>query len=70
MIGARRVWIRSPARSAARGTPRTSREDAEQLASRLAREVNGRNDEGRSLTVGAFLTARRLPGKRDDVLVS
>ena len=30
----------------------TSREDAEQLAACLARELNGRNDEGRSLTVG------------------
>ena len=42
----------------------TSRADAERLAARLAREMNGRNDEGRSLTFGAYLTARWLPGKK------
>ncbi len=42
----------------------TSRTDAERLAARLAREINGRNDEGRSLTFGAYLTARWLPGKK------
>ena len=42
----------------------TNRRDAERLAARLAREVNGRNDEGRSLTFGAYLTARWLPGKK------
>ncbi len=29
----------------------TSREEAEKLAARLARELNGRNDEGRSLSL-------------------
>ena len=42
----------------------TSRDDAERLAVRLAREMNGRNDEGRSLTFGANLTTRWLPGKK------
>jgi len=42
----------------------TSRDDAERLAARLAREVNGCNDEGRSLTFGAYLTTRWLPGKK------
>ena len=42
----------------------TSREEAERLAARLARELNGRNDEGRSLTFGAYLTTRWLPGKK------
>ena len=37
---------------------------AEQLARRLAAEVNGGDDEGRSLRFGAYLTARWLPGKR------
>jgi hypothetical protein len=43
---------------------RTDRADAERLAARLAAERNGRNDESRSLTFGAFLTRRWLPGKR------
>jgi hypothetical protein len=30
-----------------------SRKDAVRLAARLAKELNGRNDEGRSLTFGA-----------------
>ena len=45
----------------------TSREDAEQLAARLARELNGRNDDGHSLSFGAYLTTRRLPGKRPEL---
>ncbi len=40
------------------------RADAEKLAARLAGERNGANDEGRSLTLGAYLTGRWLPGKR------
>ena len=42
----------------------TSREDTERLAARLAKELNGRNDEGRTLTFGAYLTTRWLPGKK------
>jgi hypothetical protein len=42
----------------------TSRVDAERLASSLAAKLNGRNDEGRSLTFGACLLARWLPGKK------
>ena len=42
----------------------TTREEAEQLATRLAAELNGRNDEVRSLTFGAYLTRQWLPGKR------
>lgn len=42
----------------------TNRQDAERLATRLARELNGRNDKDRSLTFGAYLTTRWLPGKR------
>ena len=42
----------------------TSRQDAVRLAARLARELNGRNDEGRSLSFGAYLTTRWLPGKK------
>jgi integrase len=42
----------------------THRKDAEQLAARLASELNGRDDEVRSLTFGAYLTERWLPGKR------
>ena len=42
----------------------TSREEAERLAARLAKELNGRNDEGRSLSFGAYLTTRWLPGKK------
>jgi hypothetical protein len=40
------------------------REDAARLAARLATELDGRNDEVRGLTFGAFLTCRWLPGKR------
>lgn len=42
----------------------TERADAERLAARLASERNGRNDSARSLTFGAYLTTRWLPGKR------
>lgn len=42
----------------------TSREEAEQVAERLAAEMNGHNDDVRSLTFGAYLTNRWLPGKR------
>jgi integrase len=42
----------------------TERADAERLASRLASERNGRNDGARSLSFGAFLASRWLPGKR------
>jgi integrase len=37
---------------------------AEQLARRLAAEINGPNDKARSLTFGAYLAERWLPGKR------
>ncbi len=40
------------------------RADAERLAARLASDREGRNDEVRSLTLGAYLTSRWLPGKR------
>ena len=42
----------------------TSRVDAVKLATRLAAECNGRNDETRSLTFGAYLIRQWLPGKR------
>lgn len=42
----------------------TERADAERLAARLASERNGRNDGARSLSFGAFLSSRWLPGKR------
>ena len=42
----------------------TSREEAEELAARLAAEVNGPNDDIVSLTFGAYLTTRWLPGKK------
>lgn len=42
----------------------TSREDAERLAASLAAELNGRQDDARSLTVGIYLTARWLPAKK------
>jgi hypothetical protein len=42
----------------------TTREEAEQLAARLAAEMNGRNDKVRSLTFGAYLTNTWHPGKR------
>lgn len=42
----------------------TIREEAEQLAARLAAELNGRNDNVRSLTYGAYLTGQWLPGRK------
>ncbi len=42
----------------------SQRADAERLASKLAAASNGRNDENRSLTLGAYLTRRWLPAKR------
>ena len=45
-------------------SPATRGLGAERLAARLARERNGRNDEVRSLSFGAYLTTRWLPGKR------
>lgn len=42
----------------------TTKEEAEQLAARLAAELNGRNDKVRSLTFGAYLTGQLLPGKK------
>jgi integrase len=42
----------------------TTREDAEKLAARLAADLNGRNDEVRALTFGAYLTSTWLPGKK------
>jgi len=42
----------------------TTRDEAVQTAARLAAELNGRNDEVRSLTFGAYLTYTWLPGKR------
>ena len=42
----------------------TDRDQAERLAARLATDLNGRNDQVRSLTFGAYLTTRWLPGKK------
>ncbi len=42
----------------------TDRIQAERLAARLAADVNGRNDDVRALSFGAYLTTRWLPGKR------
>lgn len=42
----------------------SSREEAEQLATRLATAMNGRNDMVRALTFGGYLTGHWLPGKR------
>jgi integrase len=42
----------------------TNRANAERLAARLAAELEGRNDEVRSLTFGAYLTTRWPPAKR------
>lgn len=42
----------------------TERADVERLASKLAAERNGRNNEARSLRFGAYLTRRWLPGKQ------
>jgi integrase len=46
------------------------RAEAERLAAKLAAERNGRNDEARSLTFGAYLTRRWLPGKQVVLAVS
>ncbi len=45
----------------------TSREEAVRLATALAAKVNGRNDQVRSLTFGAYLATRWLPGKKLEV---
>lgn len=46
------------------------REEAERLAERLATEANGRNDDVRGLTFGAYLTSRWLPGKKVVLAIS
>jgi integrase len=48
----------------------TSRGDAERLAASLATDFNGRNDNGRSLTFGVYLTTRWLPGKKVELAQS
>jgi len=40
------------------------RDDAGRLAARLASELEGRNDQARGLSFGAYLTGRWLPGRR------
>jgi len=42
----------------------TNKTEATKLARRLAAEIEGRNDDTRSLTFGAYLTTQWLPGKR------
>ncbi len=42
----------------------TNRDEAERLALQLAASLNGRDDEARALSFGAYLTTRWLPGKR------
>jgi hypothetical protein len=42
----------------------TDRSEAERLAACLAAQCNGRNDEVRALTFGAYLTRHWLPGKQ------
>jgi len=42
----------------------SNREDAERIAEQLAAERTERIEDSRSLTLGAFLTQRWLPGKR------
>ncbi len=42
----------------------TDRSEAERLAARLAAERDGRDDEVRTLTFGAYLTNQWLPGKK------
>lgn len=46
------------------------RADAEAIAARLAQERDGRNDEIRSLTYGAYLTGQWLPAKKLTLEVS
>ena len=59
-----KVSTRSPGRRGGAGIPPApTREEAEALAGRLAAEWNGRNDEVRSVTFGAYLTKTWLPGK-------
>ncbi len=41
------------------------RVEAERVATQMAAEANGRNDDVRSLTFGAYLTERWLPAKRN-----
>jgi hypothetical protein len=48
----------------------TDRAEAEALVARLAAERDGRNDEVRSLTFGAYLTHQWLPAKRLELRVS
>jgi integrase len=48
----------------------TDRAEAEALAARLAAERDGRNNEIRSLTFGAYLTGRWLPAKRLELRTS
>lgn len=42
----------------------TQRSDAEALAARLVAEIDGRDDDTRGLTFGAYLTTQWPPGKR------
>jgi integrase len=42
----------------------TDRSEAERLAAYLAAQCNGRNDEVRALSFGAYLTRQWLPGKK------
>lgn len=48
----------------------TNRAEAEALAARLAAERDGRNDEIRSLTFGAYLTGHWLPAKKLELATS
>jgi hypothetical protein len=48
----------------------TDRAEAAALVARLAAERDGRNDEVRSLTFGAYLTHHWLPAKRLELRVS
>jgi hypothetical protein len=50
----RRIWHAAGA----------NRADAERLAERLAAKSNGRNDQTRSLTFGAYLVRQWLAGKQ------
>ena len=48
----------------------TDRAEAEALAARLAAERDGRNDEVRALSFGAYLTGRWLPAKKLELRTS
>jgi integrase len=48
----------------------TDRAEAEALAARLAAERDGRNDEVRSLSLGAYLTGQWLPAKKLELRTS